>query len=54
MDLKRLLGLNYHASWEWLQKIRDVFVRKEREQLGGLVKADETYIGGPEAGIKGR
>lgn len=54
MDLKRLLGLSYHTSWEWLQKIRDVFVRKEREQLGGLVEADETYIGGQEAGIKGR
>ena len=54
MDIQRLLGLSYHASWEWLQKIRDVFVRKERAPLCGTVEADETYIGGPEDGVKGR
>ena len=54
MDIQRLLGLSYHTSWEWLQKIRDVFVRKERAPLGGVVEADETYIGGPEEGVQGR
>jgi transposase-like protein len=54
MDLKRLLGISYQTAWEWLHKIRDVFVRKDRTRLNGTVEADETYIGGPEAGVCGR
>ncbi len=54
MDIMRLLGLSYQTSWEWLHKIRDVFVRKGREPLKGDVEADETYVGGPEEGVRGR
>jgi hypothetical protein len=54
MDIMRLLGLSYHTSWEWLHKIRDVFVRKDREPLKGAVEADETIVGGPEDGVIGR
>lgn len=54
MDIQRLLGLSYHTSWEWLMKIRDVFVRKDRSPLEGPVEADEAYIGGPEDGVFGR
>src|SRR5690606_16028445 len=54
MDLKRMLGISYQTAWEWLHKIRDVFVRRERTKLTGCVEADETYVGGPEAGASGR
>ena len=54
MDLERLLGISYPTAWNWLHKIRDVFVRKEREPLKGAVEIDESYVGGPEAGVRGR
>lgn len=53
-DLARLLGLSYPTAWTWLHKIRDVLVRRERDQLSGKVEADETYIGGPVPGARGR
>lgn len=54
MDLMRLFGLSYPTAWSWLHKIRDTFVRPNRERLSGVVEADESYIGGPEAGVFGR
>lgn len=54
MDLMRLLDLSYPTSWTWLHKIRDVFVRKERQGLKGEVEVDETIVGGPEPGVVGR
>jgi transposase-like protein len=54
LHLSRILGLNYETAWTWLHKIRDVFVRPDREQLAGPVEVDETYVGGPEPGCFGR
>jgi transposase-like protein len=54
LHLSRVLGLSYETAWTWLHKIRDVFVRPDRERLAGTVEADETYIGGPEPGCPGR
>jgi transposase-like protein len=54
MDLQRLLGLSRLTAWTWLHKIRDVMVTEGRALLDGTVEVDETYIGGPEAGVSGR
>lgn len=36
-----------------LQKLRRAMVRPDREPLKERVEVDETYIGGPEAGLRG-
>ena len=54
-ELKRQLGLgSYGTAWTWLHKIRKAMVRPEREPLAGRVEADETYVGGPRPGKRGR
>jgi transposase-like protein len=45
---------SYQTAWGWLQKLRSVMIRKGREQLTGRVEVDETYIGGPQEGSRGR
>ena len=54
MDLMRLFDLSYPTAWSWLHKIRDTFVRPNRESLAGVVEADESYVGAPEPGAFGR
>jgi hypothetical protein len=55
LGLKRTLGLgSYETAWAWLQKLRKAMVRPDRDQLGGDVEVDETYIGGTEPGPGGR
>lgn len=54
-QLQRQLGLNnYETVWFLLQRLRNGMVNENREMLSGLVEADETYIGGPAKGFKGR
>ena len=55
VNLQDLLGLgSYHTAWEWLQKLRSCTIRKDREQLSGVVEVDEIYIGGHASGKRGR
>lgn len=55
LGIKRVLGLgSYHTAWEWLHKLRRAMVRPEREKLSGVVEVDETYVGGPKPGKRGR
>ena len=55
LGLQRLLGLgSYHTAWNWLHKLRRAMVRPGRDRLTGLVEVDETYIGGPRTGKRGR
>lgn len=55
LGLQRLLGLgSYHTAWNWLHKLRRAMVRPGRDRLGGVVEADEIYIGGPRSGKRGR
>ncbi len=45
--LMRVLGLGgYLTAWSWLHKLRRAMVGPGREQLGGEVEVDETYVGG--------
>ena len=55
LGLQRVLGLgSYRTAWAWLHKLRRAMVRPGRDRLSGRVEVDETYIGGPEPGSRGR
>ena len=55
LGLQRVLGLgSYETAWTWLHKLRRAMVRPGRDYLTGAIEVDETYVGGPEAGRRGR
>lgn len=55
LGLQRALGLgSYQTAWTMLHKYRRAMVRPDRERLSGDVEVDETYVGGPEQGLRGR
>ena len=55
LGLQRVLGLgSYQTAWAWLHKLRRAMVRPGRDRLTGEVEVDETYLGGTEAGKRGR
>lgn len=55
LALKRMMGFgSYQTAWAWLHKIRGTMKRAGREKLEGTVEVDETYIGGPKSGKRGR
>jgi transposase-like protein len=55
LQLQRQLGIaRYETAWVMLHKLRRAMVRPDREQLHTEVEVDEAYIGGPEAGLRGR
>src|SRR3954453_5317746 len=54
-ELKTQLGLgSYGTAWTWLHKIREAMVRPDRQPLAGRVEADETHVGCPRPGKRGR
>lgn len=54
-QLKRQLGISSDESaWYLLQRLRKGMVNENRTPLTGLVEADETIMGGPAKGEKGR
>jgi transposase-like protein len=54
LQLQRQLGIGrYETAWVMLQKLRRAMVNPEREALRDKVEVDETYLGGPEAGLTG-
>jgi transposase-like protein len=55
LGLQRVLGLgSYRTAWSLLHKLRRAMVRPGREALQGLVEVDESYLGAPEPGKRGR
>jgi transposase-like protein len=55
LGLQRVLGLgSYETAWTWLHKLRRAMVRPGRDCLAGEIEIDETYVGGPEEGKRGR
>lgn len=55
LGLQQVLGLSkYRSAWTMLHKLRVAMVRPGRDQLVGPVQVDETYIGGPRSGKRGR
>lgn len=54
-QLQRQLGVSsYETAWYLLQRLRTGMVNDTRTPLAGLIEADETIIGGPATGKKGR
>jgi transposase-like protein len=52
--LQRQLGLHrYETAWMMLHKLRRAMVNAAREPLHGEIEVDDTWIGGPQPGIKG-
>ena len=52
--LQRQLGLRrYETAWMLLHKLRRAMVNAAREPLHGDVEVDDTWIGGPQAGLRG-
>jgi len=52
--LQRQLGISrYETAWMILHKLRRAMVNAGREPLYGKVELDETWVGGPQAGLKG-
>lgn len=55
LGLQQSLGLSkYRTAWTMLHKLRIAMVRPGRDRLVGPVQVDETYIGGPRTGRRGR
>lgn len=53
--LQAILGLgSYKTAWVWLHKLRSLMVFPNREKLSGKIEIDETLIGGPAEGKRGR
>lgn len=54
LQLQRQLETGcYETAWAMLQKLRRAMVRPGREPLHEKVEVDETYVGGPEVGLRG-
>jgi len=52
--LQRQLALSrYETAWMMLHKFRRAMVNATREPLWGEVEVDETWVGGPQAGLRG-
>lgn len=55
VQLQRQLGVSkIDTAWFLLHRLRQGMVNVERTALSGFIEADETYIGGPAKGHKGR
>jgi transposase-like protein len=55
LGLKRVLGLgSYETAWALLHKLRRAMVRPGRELLSDELEVDESYLGGPRTGKRGR
>ncbi len=52
--LQRQLGLRrYETAWMLLHKLRRATVNTAREPLHGEVELDDTWVGGPQPGLRG-
>jgi transposase-like protein len=52
--LQRQLALRrYETAWMMLHKLRRAMVNASREPLYGDVELDDTWVGGPQAGLRG-
>ncbi len=55
VQLQRQLGISkVDTAWFLLHRLREGMVRDNRTLLAGLIEADETHVGGPAKGKKGR
>lgn len=52
--LERQIGCAYRTAWFMLHRLRRAMVSDARSRLEGSIKADETIVGGPVKGKRGR
>lgn len=52
-ELQRHLGVTYKCAWRIAKQIR-LLMTQDKEPLGGMIEADETYVGGKRHGKRGR
>lgn len=53
-QLQRQIGCQYRTAWFMLHRLRRAMVNDARTKLTGDVEADETIVGGPVRGKRGR
>lgn len=46
MQLSRDIAVNKNTAWLMQMKIRNAMIGGDSDQLGGIIEADETFIGG--------
>ena len=52
--LQRQLGLRrYETAWLMLHKLRRAMVNAAREPLHGTIEVDDSWVGGPQPGLRG-
>ncbi len=55
LQLMRDLGVQYNTAWKLKHKIMQVmFERQQRKTLSGVIEIDDAYLGGEQAGKRGR
>jgi transposase-like protein len=55
LQFQRYAGIpTYETAFNMLHKLRAGMVRPDRDKVRGFVEVDETYIGGPHEGKRGR
>lgn len=55
LGLQRVLGIgSEQTAWAMLHRYRTAMIRPGRDRLSGIVELDETFLGGPEPGKRGR
>jgi len=53
-QLQRQIACQYRTAWFMLHRLRRAMVNDARSKLAGNVEADETIVGGPVRGKRGR
>jgi predicted RNA-binding Zn-ribbon protein involved in translation (DUF1610 family)/transposase-like protein len=53
-QLERQIGCTYRTAWFMLHRLRRAMVSDGRSKLAGDVEVDETIVGGPVPGKRGR
>jgi len=53
-QLERQIGCAYRTAWFMLHRLRRAMVSDTRSRLEGNIEADETIVGGPVKGKRGR
>lgn len=53
MEIQRHIGVTYKCAWRIAKQIR-LLMKQGTNPLGGMIEADETYVGGKRHGKRGR
>lgn len=54
MAISRQIGVSHRTALLWVRKVRSIMERRPRTKLSGRVEVDESILGGPAKGTRGR